>query len=133
MSEELTNCLANVLREVSGNEDGKELMKEYGFTFQFSPTDGEPFYVEIKGGEWDIVKGTTTKIADEYRPFEGSSQVLLDIVGGKRRLVDAVWEGDLRAETYGYFQCYVGWFSRILKQYRALRSAAAVGFSPPRM
>lgn len=130
MTKSLSNMMEDLLSEVARTKEGQELLKEYDFTFQFIPTDAEPFYVEIVGGKWKIVKGTTPKPFMQYRPIEGTEGVLREILEGKGRLVDAVWESRLRAETYGFYMYMIGWLSRIFRLGRSIRGMPIADLSP---
>ncbi len=130
MTKSLSDLMRELLTEVDRTKEGQTLLKEYDFTFQFSMPDSEPFYVEFAGGKWNIVKGTTSKPFLEYRPIEGTEGVLREILEGKTRLVDAVWESRLRAETYGFYMYMIGWLSRILRLSRSIRGTQIAELSP---
>lgn len=130
MTKSLSSIMEDLLSQVAKTKEGQDLLKEYDFTFQFVPTDGEPFYVEIVGGRWKIVKGTTSKTYMEYRPIEGTEEVLKEILEGKTRMVDAVWQKRLRTETYGFYMYMIGWLSRIFKLSRSIKGSPIIDSSP---
>lgn len=129
MTKSLSNVMEDLLSQVARTKEGQELLKEYDFTFQFIPTDGEPFYVDIVGGKWKVVKGSTSKSFMEYRPIEGTEKVLREILEGKVRLVDAVWKGRLRAEAYGFYMYMIGWLSRIFRLSRSIQGTSIADLS----
>lgn len=133
MTKSLSGLMEELLIEVGKTKEGQELLKEYDFTFQFIPTGGEPFYLDIVGGKWKVAKGSTSKPFLEYRPIEGKEEMLREVLEGKQKIVDAVWEGRLHAETYGFRQYMMGWFSRILKLSRALKRGIPIAYSPQRL
>jgi hypothetical protein len=133
MTKSLSNMLEDLLDQVAIRKEGQELLKENDFTFQFIPIDGESFYLDIVGGKWKVAKGSTSKLFMEYRPIEGAEEVLREIFEGKVRLVDAVWEGRLRAETYGFYMYMIGWLSRIFRLSRIIRGTPIADLSAPPM
>jgi hypothetical protein len=133
MTKSLSNMMEDLLSQVASTKDGQGLLKEYDFTFQFIPKEGGPFYVEISGGKWNIAKGMTSKPFLEYRPIEGPEGVLREIFEGKTRIVDAVWEGRLQAETYGFYMYMIGWLSRMFRLSRFMKGIPLADFSAASM
>ncbi|MCL5958949.1 MAG: hypothetical protein M1358_06440 [Chloroflexi bacterium] len=69
-----------------------------GQVIQLEVSDGPSIFIEIKNRSTTVQVGTSDNPSKET--IKASQTVFQDVFSGKRRLVDAAWEGDLNARIY---------------------------------
>ena len=92
----LYESVKDVFQRVSDSPSGREALKMYDHTLVFSVMDGEPFHVEVKAGKAQVKPGLPPpRPIAEAHEFKAREQVFHEFFVGRRRLYDAVHEGDL--------------------------------------
>jgi hypothetical protein len=92
----LYDIVTDVFQQVGDSPAGREALKTYDHTLIFSLMDGEPFHVEIKGGQAQVKRGNPPpRPITAAHEFKAREAVFRDFFTGRRRLYDAVHEGDL--------------------------------------
>lgn len=69
-----------------------------GQVLQLEVVDGESIYVEFTGGGPLVRRGTSDDPRAEV--IRAAIDTFREVFQGKRRLVDATWEGDMNARIY---------------------------------
>jgi len=94
--EPLFDVVAQVFDQVCDTAAGREALKWYDHTLIFSPLDGDPFYVDIRNGDARPKRGLPPpRPITEAHEFKANEAVFRDFFTSRRRLYDAVHEGDL--------------------------------------
>ncbi|MEM0271274.1 MAG: SCP2 sterol-binding domain-containing protein [Thermoprotei archaeon] len=87
------------LKELAGkatqNASVKEKTKDWNKVFQFRPTDSEPFYLAIKGGEVNVEKGTAPNAVATIVMSAGD---MVQLFRGQLDAIQAFFSGKLKVE-----------------------------------
>jgi len=92
----LYEAVKGIFQKVSDSPSGREALKMYDHTLILSVMDGEPFHIEIKGGQAQVKPGLPPpRPIAEAHEIKAREPVFRDLFSGRRRFYDAVHEGDL--------------------------------------
>lgn len=104
------------LREARLRERIKEHLRESARALQFEPSDGEPFYVEVRNGEIQVGKGK------KYAPdldgglyISGDGEALKNLFNGEMSLAESIYHHKIRIAGYRNREPVMVWFSKLLR------------------
>jgi Putative sterol carrier protein len=87
--------LVRLIERTRANKDLMEGLGEREKSFQFRPTDGEPFYLVIGGGRLEALKGESSSAT---ATIVASSQDLSDLFAGRADAFRLFFAGRLRVQ-----------------------------------
>src|SRR5215472_9668127 len=81
---------------VASRPDGLAALKEYDQLIQFTVLDGDPFYLDIKGGNVAVREGTAEpRPLAEAHEYKANRATLEAYFAGRVRMSDAIHDGQL--------------------------------------
>ncbi|PSN96238.1 hypothetical protein B9Q04_03870 [Candidatus Marsarchaeota G2 archaeon BE_D] len=87
--------LSELVSKAAQNTRLKEKTKDWNKVFQFRPTDSDPFYLIIKGGEVKLEKGSAPNAVATIVMSAGD---MVQLFRGQLDAVQAFFSGKLRVE-----------------------------------
>ena len=93
MGTSLAEILDELLRKAVSTTEGRETLMRYDHTINFDVLDGEPFHIEIIGGEVDIncTEAPPRPISEAYN-IRGKEAAFRDWFEGSARFSDLIHE-----------------------------------------
>jgi len=101
-------------KKASNIPEVKEILKEFNQKFIFHCKDAEPFYLKVENGELSAHAGDLEP--DLYHVFniETDRETVIDLLGGKLRLADAIRTGRLFSDAMSK-RPYLSYLGRIIR------------------
>ncbi|MFN8458399.1 MAG: hypothetical protein U0401_27725 [Anaerolineae bacterium] len=93
MTQPLPQLLDELLRTAAGTVEGRETLMRYDHTVNFDVLDGQPFHVEIVGGEAAVETGQAKpRPLAEAHNIRAKEAALRDWLEGRARFSDLIHE-----------------------------------------
>jgi hypothetical protein len=83
---------------------------------QFEPSDGEPFYVDVRNGQIQTGKGK--KYAPDLEDglyIRGDGEALKNLFNGEMSLAESIYHYKIRIAGYRNREPVMVWFSKLLR------------------
>lgn len=116
----LSDTLKRVFQYVKESEEGIALLKEHDKIWQFDfMREGEPFYLEIKGGNFSVKEGWCDldwkgKDWKQMNVIGTTEEALRDIMMGKMTPNEAMFQGKFALASRG-FKTETGWLIMLFR------------------
>jgi hypothetical protein len=132
------NAAARLMREIVAlalaHPQGPQVTRAYDCTLQFELTDGEPFYLEAKGGAVAVREGESG-LDWQYRDWERalcvrtSHRVLRDAALGRYPLSEALFDDELAFAPYQLSVRLAPWLYALFRlAHEQVQRTAAEGY-----
>ena len=85
-----------VVAQCAASEEGRQALAMYEHMVQFTPLDGDPFYLKSQGGEITLHEGAMpeTPITDAHE-IKAQTDVFAQWFGGEERMSDLIEHGQM--------------------------------------
>ncbi len=116
MTKDLYETAKDFFTRIEGAPGAKELLEKADREIQFSPDQGEPFYVEIRAGKIGFGKGEKYGSTTSGLTITGEGEAMASLFCGKATLAETIYDHKIRIPGYRKKEPAMVWFSRLLRK-----------------
>lgn len=85
-----------LLEQCSATEEGRQTVSMYDHTVQFTPLDGNPFYLRSQNGNMTLQEGVMPETSiTEAHEIKAPTEIFRQWFGGQERMSDLIEEGKM--------------------------------------
>lgn len=90
----LSEMFSKLVETCTAGDAGRETLQMYDHVVQFTPLDGDPFYLEVQNGGGQVVDGVMPeRPITQAHEIKASAGTLRDWFSGRERMSDLIEHG----------------------------------------